>query len=287
MEAHKKFSSEPFDDQNNEDQFSNNQHRIMYNENNYSRGQQGARNFNDNYSRPLNQSKGSQIMRNSDNDYPRSNSQFSRNVGQNYPRDIQTFSNDEDSYYKPQNNIRNMDQSFNREASFSKNIDEDYSNKHDIDGNNFASQKRNYGSSRGNYGTSKGKFGNNTNRSNNEWDNDYNKNERLQQPVKDIIPPPVTITKPPYKASPIDPVKIFDYRHLPTLKVIPGNVTCYTFQSINIKYYNFLIILHLYLGLSKETIVPIRVYDHKHGGKRSLPWQDRGWTFINHNKLII
>jgi len=34
--------------------------------------------------------------------------------------------------------------------------------------------------------------------------------------------------------------------------------------------------MYLYLGLSKETVVPIRIYDYKHGGKRILPWQDRG-----------
>lgn len=241
MEAHKKFSSEPFDDQNDEDQFSDNQHRNMYNENHYSRGQD-TRNFNNDYSRPLNQSRGSQMMRNTDNEYPRSNSQFSRNVS-SYSREMQTFKNNESDYYKPQNNIKNIDQGFPRGAPFSKDIDDDYSNEPDID-RNFGPQKRNYEPpSRGNYGTSRGKFGN-ANRTNNEWDKGYTKNERPQQPIKDIIiPPPVTIiTKPPYEAPPIDPVKIFDYRHLPTLKVIPGNVIIYIFQSINVKYY-FLIAL--------------------------------------------
>lgn len=277
MEAHKKFSSEPFDDQNDEDQFLDNQHRNIYNENHYSRGQQGTRNFNDDYSRPLNQSRGSQIIRNTDNEYPRSNSQFSRNV-QSYSREMQTFKNNEGGYYKPQNNIKNMDQGFPSRAPFSKNIDNDYSNEFDID-RNFDTQKRNYEpSSRGNYGTSREKFGN-VNRINNKWDKDYTKNERPQQPIKDIIiPPPVSIiTKPPYEAPPIDPVKIFDYRHLPTLKVIPGNVTFYIFHPINVEFENFLIILRL--GLSKETMVPIRVYDYKHGGKRILPWQDRGLYF--------
>jgi len=226
MEAHKKFSSEPFD-QNDEVQFSNNsQHRSKFNENNhYSRGQQGARNFNDDYSRPLNQSRGGGLpmMRNADNDFYRPNNQFSRNVSKNYPCEMKTLKIN-DCYYKPQNNMRNMDQGFNRAPPFTKDNDNDYINEDNDDKNNFATPKGNYGPpSRGNF-EFKSSFGNNTDNKNKDWDSDYTKNERpSQQPVKDVVVPPPLISK-PYEAPPIDPVKIFDYRHLSTLKVIPGNV---------------------------------------------------------------
>lgn len=46
-------------------------------------------------------------------------------------------------------------------------------------------------------------------------------------------------------------------------------------------------ILCLYLGLSKETVIPIRVYDYKHGGKRILPWQDRGlYNYVIYYKFV-
>uniref|UniRef100_A0A2S2PV52 YLP motif-containing protein 1 n=1 Tax=Sipha flava TaxID=143950 RepID=A0A2S2PV52_9HEMI len=259
MEAHKKFSSEHFDDQN-DDKFSNNiQHRNVYNENKYSRGQQGARNFNDDYLRSFNQSRGSQFMRNSDSEYLRNNSQFSRNNNQSYPRELPTSKINENNYYKPPNN-KCMDQGFPREAPFSKDIDKDYSNKSTFNKNNYASQKGNYGPSplRGNYDLPRGNFGNYTDRTNMEWDKNYTKNEELQQPIQNIIDQPQVIKKSFEEVLPIDPVKIFDYRHLPSLKVIPG--------------------------LSKETVIPIRVYDYKHGGKRILPWQDRGFSRRNMNQ---
>jgi len=218
MEAHKKFSSEPSDDQT-EDQFSNNnQHKNMFNENNhYSRGEQGTRKFNDDYLKPLNQLRGSQNMKNTNNDYQRSNNQFSRNVGQNYPREIQTLKNNNDDYYKPQTNIRNIDQGFNKGASFVKDADNNYFNEHDVNKTNFIPQKGNYGPS------SRGNFGNNINRKNKDWDKNYTKNEGSSlQPIKDTIVPPLNCK--PYEAPPIDPVKIFDYRHLSSLKVIPGNM---------------------------------------------------------------
>lgn len=243
MEAHKKFSSEPFDDQNDEDKFSDNLHqRNVYNENSYSRGQQGTRNFNDDYSRgqqgtrnfnddyarPLNQSRGPQTMRNSDNEYLRSNSQFSRNNHQNYPRDLHTSKNNENDYYKPQNNTF-LDKGFPREAEFSKDIDQDYSNKPIFDKNNYASQKGNYGStSRGNYESPKGNFSNyGMDRTNMEWDNNYTKNEELHEPIQHTVDQPQVIKKSFDEVVPIDPIKIFDYRHLPTLKVIPGKICIY------------------------------------------------------------
>lgn len=225
MEAHKKFSSEPFNNQN--DEFSNNHHRNVYNDNNYSREQQGLRNFDNNYSRPLtnfNQSRGPQLMKNTDNEYHRPNSKFSikkqeyRNNNQNYPRDMQTNKEDDYDYYKPQNNMRGMNQGFSRGApSFSNDINDEYSNEPTIDKN-----KGNYRPpSKGSYESSRGNFGNN-NKTNMEWDNDYSKNEGSQH-SETIIPP--LVTKQPYlEAPPIDPVKIFDYRHLSTLKVIPGNL---------------------------------------------------------------
>lgn len=235
MEAHKKFSSEPFDDQNDEDKFSNSiQHRNVYNENNYSRGQQGARNFDDDHSRPLNQSRGSRIMRNSDNEYLKNNSQFSRNNNnQSYPCDFQAPKNNENDYYKPPNN-KCVDQGFSREAPFSKDFDEDYTNK-PFDKNNYASQKGNYGPpSRGNYESPRGNFGNYMDRPNMEWDKNYTKNEELQQPIQNIIDhPPQVIKKSFEEVIPIDPVKIFDYRHLTTLKVIPGNIS-HIYQLMNI-----------------------------------------------------
>lgn len=226
MEAHKKFSSEPYD-QNNEDKFSNNiQHRNVYNENNYSRGQQSARNFNDDYSRPFNQSRGSQFMKNSDNEYLRNNSQFSRNNNQSYPRELSTSKINENDYYKPPNN-KCLDQGFPREAPFSKDIDKDCSNKSTFN-KNYAPQKGNYGPPppRGNYELPRGNFNNYTDRTNMEWDKNYTKNEELQHPIQNIIDPQV-IKKSFDEVLPIDPVKIFDYRHLPSLKVIPGNIFIY------------------------------------------------------------
>ncbi|XP_025203854.1 YLP motif-containing protein 1-like isoform X2 [Melanaphis sacchari] len=332
MEAHKKFSSEPFDDQNDEDgQFSNKQHRHMYNENHYSREQSEARHFNDDYLRPLSQSRESLIMRNTENKYVRPNSQFSRNINQNYSQEMSTLKKNEDDYFKFQNNIRNTDQRFSMGTPLSNDNVEEYSNEPNIDKNNFISQKGNYeltksgpfsrenyesskdrpplignyessrcelssrgnfdsfrgrSSSRGNYDSfrgglplrgnhnssrgvpfsrgnfnsfrdrqpSRGNFSNNTNKPNIEWNENYTKNEEL---TKDLIVPLPTIKQLYEEAQPIDPVKIFDYRHLPTLKVIPG--------------------------LSKETVVPIRIYDYKHGGKRILPWQDRGYSRRNSN----
>lgn len=267
MEAHKKFSSEPFDDHNNDEQFSNTQHRNVYNEN-YSRGQHDVRNFNNNYPGPLNQTRGSQMMRNTENDYLRPNSQISRN-NQNYSHDMQTLKNTDENYYKPQNNIRNVDQRFPNEASLSNNnIDEEYSNEHIIDKNNLVSKRGDYGppsrgnfkssrgnyesfrgnyeSSRGNYGPSRGNYGssrgnggnrdsfrnnfgnNNTNKTNMDWNEDYKEDEEPRQPPEEIIDL-APVVKRPYEAPPIDPIKIFDYRHLPTLKVIPGNVTFYIY----------------------------------------------------------
>lgn len=226
MEAHKKFSSEPYDDENGEDQFSNKQHRNVFNENHYStRGKQGVRNFNDDYSRPFNQARGFQMMRNTDNEYHRPTSQFSRNVNQSYPRDMNTFKNNEDDYYQFHNNVRNTDQEFPRVGPLSKDMDKEYSNDPVSNKNNFVSQKGNYGqSARGNYEPSRSNFNSNMNKTNMDWDNEYVKNEGLQQPVNDIIIPPLVPKKPYEEAPPIDPVKIFDYRHLPTLKVIPGNI---------------------------------------------------------------
>lgn len=229
MEAHKKFSSEPYDDHNVDQFSSNNQNRNVYNENNhYSRGQQGPRNFNNDYSRPFNQQRGGggpQMMRNTDNDYHRSNNQFSRNIGQNYPRELQTLKNNDCNYNKPQNNMRNTDMGFNRGASFTKDADNDYYNEPDVEKNNFTQQKSNYGPpSRGNF-ESRSNFGNNM-KKNNDWvrDRDYTKNKGpSQQPVKDTVIPPPLIPK-PLEALPIDPVKIIDYRHLSTLKIIPGNL---------------------------------------------------------------
>ncbi|XP_050054420.1 putative uncharacterized protein DDB_G0282133 isoform X2 [Aphis gossypii] len=341
MEAHKKFSSEPFDDQNDEDeQISNNQHRNMYNENHYSREQLETRHFNDDYLGHLSQSRESQIMRNTENKFGRQNSQFSRNINQIYSQEMSPLKNNEDDYFKSQNNLRNTDQRFSMETPLSNDNVEEYSNEL-FDKNNFISQKGNYErenyetskdrppsvgnyessrgglssrgnyelrgglssrsnyessrceifsrgnfdsfrgrpSSRGNYDSfrggppsrgissrgvpfsrghfnsfrdgppSRGNFGNNTNKSNIEWDKNYTKSE---EPIKDLIVPLTTSKQLYEEAQPIDPVKIFDYRHLPTLKVIPG--------------------------LSNETVVPIRIYDYKHGGKRILPWQDRGYS---------
>jgi len=130
--------------------------------------------------------------------------------------------------------------------------------------------------SRGNYNSfrdgppPRGNFGNNTNKANMEWewDENYTKNE---EPIKDPIISLPTKKQLYEEAQPIDPVKIFDYRHLPRLKVIPGNVKFYIYILTK---YTF--IIYLCLGLSKETVVPVRIYDYKHGGKRILPWQDRG-----------
>jgi len=314
MEAHKKFSSEPFDDQNDEDeQISNKQHRNMYNENHYSREQLETRHFNDDYLGPLSQSRESQIMRNTENKFGRQNSQFSRNINQIYSQEMSPLKNNEDDYYKSQNNLRNTDQRFSMETPLSNDNVEEYSNEL-FDKNNFISQKGNYErenyetskdrppsvgnyessrgglssrgnyelrgglssrsnyessrceifsrgnfdsfrgrpSSRGNYDSfrggppsrgissrgvpfsrghfnsfrdgppSRGNFGNNTNKSNIEWDKNYTKSE---EPIKDLIVPLTTSKQLYEEAQPIDPVKIFDYRHLPTLKVIPGNVT--------------------------------------------------------------
>lgn len=363
MEAHKKFSSEPFDSQNDEDeQFSNKQHRNMYNENNYSRELSGARHFNDDYLRPLSQSRESQIMRNTDNKYVRPNSQFSRNINQGYSQEMPTLKTNEDDFFKSQKNIRNTDKRFSIGTPLSNDNDEDYTNAPIIDKNNFVSPKSNYElnkggpplrenyesprdrppsignyessrggrppsrenyvssrgelSSRGNYDSfrgrpsargnydsfrggppsrenhnssrggplsrgnynsfrdgppSRGNFGNNTSKANMEWewDENYTKNE---EPIGDPIVS-LPATKQLYEeAPPIDPVKIFDYRHLPRLKVIPGNVKFGNYILTN----EYTFVIYLYLGLSKETVVPVRIYDYKHGGKRILPWQDRG-----------
>lgn len=227
MEAHKKFSSEPFDDQNDDDQFSNQQQRnSYYDNNNYSRGQQGpTRNYND-YPRPLNQSRGSQMPRNMDIEYPRINSQFSRNINQNYSCDLQTPTSKDDDYYKPTNNIRSMDQGFPRRVPNLREVNDEYVNEPIVDKNTFVSPKGNYGppSTRGSFEPSRGNFGNNMNKTSMKWDNkDYLQNEPPQQPVKDIVIPPPA--KPPtIDCTPIDPIKIFDYRHLSALKVIPGNI---------------------------------------------------------------
>lgn len=238
MEAHKKFSSEPFDDQNDDNRFSNNKYnRGGYNENQYSRGQSSSRNnFSDNYSRPLNHSRGSQMMRNTDNEFLRPNSQFSRNADQNYSQETLTSRNHDEGYYKSQNNMK-LDQSFLRgRAPLSNDIDEEYSDEPAI-GTNFKPQQGNYGpssrgnyrvSSRGNYDSPIDNFGNTKNKTNQEWDKGYVQNERPLLPVVKDITAPLPIIKPPYEsAPPVDPVKIFDYRHLPTLKVIPGIVPLY------------------------------------------------------------
>lgn len=217
MEAHKKFSSEPFDNQNN-DQFLNKQQRSMYNEN-YSRGQQNLRNFNEDHPRQLNQSREFQMMNFTDNNYSRPNSQFSRNINQNYSSGMQTSKNNGDDYYKIQNNTRNMKQEFSRGVPHSRNIDEDYSNEPTSDKNNFVSQKGKYGSPyQGNYDKPLGNYGHNLNKIISIDVQKYCYNSKIWFSVKDTPIPP------PYEAPPIDPVKIFDYRHLPTLKVIPGNI---------------------------------------------------------------
>lgn len=350
MEAHKKFSSEPFDDQIDEEQhFSNKQHRKMYNDNQYSRGHSGGRHFNDDQSRSLSQSRESQIMRNADNKYVQPNPQFSRDINQSYTQEMPALKNNEDDYFKYQNNVRNKDQGFPMGKPLQNDNDEEFSNEPIIDKNNCIPQKENYElpskanyeftrngppsrenveslrdrplslgnyesprgglSSRGNYESSRGglpsrdkyesrggpfsrenyesyrgvspprgnfdssrgrpslrgnyasfrggppsrghynssrggalprdnydsfrggppfrgNFANNTNKPSMEWDENYTKNE---EPIEyPIVPLPVK--KQLYEeAKPIDPVKIFDYRHLPTLKVIPGNVTFDTF----------------------------------------------------------
>ncbi|XP_022180769.1 uncharacterized protein LOC111040974 isoform X2 [Myzus persicae] len=348
MEAHKKFCSEPFDDQNDEDeQFLNKPHRNMYNENHYSRELSGARHFDDDYTRPLSQSRESQVLRNPDDKYVRPHSQFSRNINPGYSQEMPALKNNEDDFFKPQKSIRNTDKRFPIETPLLNDNDGEYSNEPIIDKNNFVSPKNSYeqnksgptfrenyesyrdgspsvgnydsfrgggppsrenfesfrnepslrgnydsfrgrpssrGSyesfrggppsrenhnssrgrplSRGNYNSfrdgphSRGNFGNNTNKANmeREWDEDYTKNEK---PIEDPIVSLPTTKQLYEEAQPIDPVKIFDYRHLPTLKVIPG--------------------------LSKETVVPVRIYDYKHGGKRILPWQDRGYSRRNSN----
>lgn len=225
MEAHKKFSSETFDDQN-DDQFSNKQHRNVYNENHYSRGQQSTGNLNNDFSKPFIKSRAPQVMLNTDKEYTQAKSQFSRNIG----HEMQTLKTNEDSFYKYQNNLRNTDQGFPRGAPFSKNNDEeDYSNEPTLNKNNFAPNKGNYGSSSiGNYGPSRGGFDNNKNATNMEWEKDYNHIEGPPQPFKDIPIQPPVIKQLYQEAPPIDPIKIFDYRHLPTLKVIPGNIRFYT-----------------------------------------------------------
>jgi len=394
MEAHKKFSSEPFDNQNDEDeQSSNKQHRNIFNENHYSREVSGARHINDDYLRPLSQSRESQIMRNTDNKYVRPNSHFSRNITQGYSQEMLTLKNNEDDFFKSQNNIRNTDKRFSMGTPLLNDNDEEFSNEPIIDKNNFVSQKSNYElnksgpssrenyessrdrppsigsyessrdrppsignyessrdrppsignyessrggrppsrenyissrgelSSRGNYNSfrgrpssrgnydsfrggplsrenqnssrggplsrgnynsfrdgppSRGNFGNNTSKTSMdwEWDDNYTKNE---EPIEDPIVS-IPTTKQLYEeAQPIDPVKIFDYRHLPRLKIIPGNDEFVTYILIN--EYSFL--MYLFLGLSKETVVPVRIYDYKHGGKRILPWQDRGLYSYN------
>lgn len=359
MEAHKKFSSEPFVDQNDEhEQFSNKQHRNMYNENHYSRELSGPRHFNDDYSRPLSQSRESQISRNTDNKYDRPNSQFSRNFNQGYPQEMLTLKNNEDDFFESQKNIRNTDKRFTMGTQLSNDNDEEYSNEPIIDKNNFVSQRMNYElnksgppsrenyessrdrppsignyesfrgepSSRGNYDSfrgrsssrgnfdsfrggppsremhnssrggpfsrgnynsfrdgppSRGNFGKNTNKANMEWewDENYTKNE---EPIVDPMISLPTKKQLYEEAQPIDPVKIFDYRHLPRLKVIPGNVKFYIYILTKSTF-----VIYLCLGLSKETVVPVRIYDYKHGGKRILPWQDRGlFRYILNNKIV-
>lgn len=228
MEAHKKFSSEPFDDQNEEDQFSNEKHGNSYYDKKkcYSRGQQGpAKNYNDNYPRSLNQPRGSQLSRNMNIEYPRPNSQFTKNINESYPHDLQTPKNKNDDYYKPANNIRIMDQGFPRKAPTLKGEDNGYRSEPVVDKIKFVSPKANYRpSTRGNYESSRGNFGNNIKKTSMEWDKkEYIENEVSQPPVKDIaVPSPVKQLA--NDSSPIDPVKIFDYRHLSALKVIPGNI---------------------------------------------------------------
>jgi len=346
MEAHKKFSSEPFVDQNDEHEQFSNKHRNMYNENHYSRELSGPRHFNDDYLRPLSQLRESQISRNTDNKYVRPNTQFSRNINQVYPQEMLTLKNNEDVLFKSQTNIRNTDKRFSMGTPLSNDNDEEYSNDPIIDKNNFVSQKINYelnksgppsiGNyessrgggqpsrenyesfrgepssrghydsfigrssarvnydsfrggppsretpsrgrplSRGNYNSfrdgppSRGNFGNNTNKANMEWewDENYAKNE---ESIEDPIISLPTKKQLYEEAQPIDPVKIFDYRHLPRLKVIPGNVKFSIYISTKSTF-----VIYLCLGLSKETVVPVRIYDYKHGGKRILPWQDRG-----------
>lgn len=296
MEAHKKFSSEPFDEQNNEDQFSNNkQYGNMYNnDNHYSKGQDTRNNFNDDYSRPSNFSKGPQMMRNTDNAFFRSNSQYFRNDNLNYAQETQSLQNNDNTYYNVQNSTNN-DQGFSRGVSspLMKDVDGENSYENINDKTNFVPHKGNYGSSpRGNYGPSsrgkygqysrenygqpsKGNFGSSSrgnygtpsrgnygplsrnnygppskddyrspsndnygqilidnyeppvdNKSRNmDCNKDFSDNERpLPSTVKDASIPSL-IPKIPYQATPIDPIKIFDYRHIPTLKIIPGNVT--------------------------------------------------------------
>lgn len=322
MEAHKKFSSEPFDSQNDEDeQFSNKQHRNMFNENHYSRELSGARHISDDYLRPISQSRESQIIRNTDSKYTRPNSQFSRNINQRYSQEMLILKNNEDDFFKSQKNLRNTDKRFSMGTPLLNDNDEEFSNEPIIDKNNFVSQKTNYElnksgppsrenyessrdrppsvgnyessrdrppsignyessrggrppsrenyvssrgelssrgnydsfrgrpSSRGNYDSfkggplsrgnynsfrdrppSKGNFGNNTNKASMEWDENYTKNE---EPIEDPIVLLPTIKQLYEEAQPIDPVKIFDYRHLPRLKVIPGNVKFITFILTN------------------------------------------------------
>lgn len=225
MEAHKKFSSEPFDDQN-DDQFSNKPHRNVYNENNYSRGQQSTGDFNNDFSKPFNKPRGPQVMLNTEKEYTQAKSQFARNIGPRYPNEVQTLKTNEDNFYKYPNNLRNINQKLSRGAPFLKNNDdEEYSNEPTLNRNNFVPNKGNYGSaSKGNYGSSRSGFGNIKNATNMEWDNDYNHTEENPQPFKDITIQPPVIKQLYHEAPPVDPIKIFDYRHLPTLKVIPGNI---------------------------------------------------------------
>lgn len=247
MEAHKKFSSEQFDEQNFDNRFSSNKpNRNIYNENSYSRGRGGRKNFNNDYSRPINHSRGSQMMKNTNNEFFRPNSLYSKDESQNYPRESQTLH--EDGYYNPQSNVK-RDQGFPQgDVPISKGVDDEYSEP-PVDTNNFIPQKKTYEPSfRGNYGhplrgkygsPSRGKygshtrenfeppkanFGSNSSQTSVEWDNkDFPDSESPLAPIKDTSIPPA-IVKSQYQAPPIVPVKIFDYRHLPTLKVIPGNV---------------------------------------------------------------
>ncbi|XP_050432303.1 uncharacterized protein LOC126840529 isoform X2 [Adelges cooleyi] len=264
MEAHKKFSSEPYEDLYNEDQYLNNQQgNNKYNDDRYPRGPESKENNQEDYVKQFNQSFNSQMMKNPDTDYSKPQSQWNHqnndkipSYGRQLPRN-----DDYDYYNRPQGNLRNVDDGYQKGGrTQSRNIDEEYINDFDRNKNNIIPNRGNFGPpSRGNYGSARGgRFGNNyMSKSNNKWNDDFKKDISVPLPIIDDCPPVTLEVKKPSieDIPPIDPVKLFDYRHLSALKVIPG--------------------------LSKETIVPVKIVDYNHGGKRLLPWQDRGFSRRN------
>ncbi|XP_050542910.1 YLP motif-containing protein 1-like isoform X2 [Daktulosphaira vitifoliae] len=256
MEAHKKFSSEPYNDPNEEDEYFNDEYNNKYINDQYSRGNHSINIKQGDYLRPSNQMNKPQITRNQDLDYSNNHPIWN---SQTLPNGRQISRHNDDYCTRQEGNNRYLNETYQKVPNHLKNSNEEFMTEPVLESNKFLPNRENYAPPpKGSYGPNRGRrFDDNRSNSKMDWGGDFNTHSDEQQQISDDNSHPKEIVKPSSieDIPPIDPVKLFDYRHLPALKVIPG--------------------------LSKETIIPVRIYDYKHGGKRKLPWQDRGFSRRN------